>query len=1036
MSEKHRASTHFGRGLRARNRKRNEESIRKGVDELLNQFLPELNRESVNIEAEWYNQQITKLLNAIHAKYQSIQNLRIARNYLSKFINEGNKQARWELHVPPFILRVQRESPLRTEKWFRTTAYLNKWKKQWYIFLDNRTAIDSNLSSEELLGFTLISSAFFGGLCTPELLSALKEKLENNARPLCNYDGDISIELDFDSKNFAHNVTQGGSTRTLRRWYPDNITLGWIHNFLTHRDKSKVCASSSAWTTICNALGLIEPNIKSRIKSLKKFSEAAIGITENIDGIELSQAMVGYLVGTVSSSSLPTESYNAIFSRTHYDTVQAPQLLMATHRSPTEKVQINRRYNFSINYEKLITEMRDALKSKKSGTKKVTPKTVKESLERINTENYPPPVSVFLQWMISLISGKKKVSTVSRYFSAIAKPWLAATAEIHIDELDSEEFESLYRDILDVQQSEKNRQYMSGRFKQFHLYLSQYHNFPSLSVNFDESVSSTRPFIRAGFIPERAFNAFMSSITHLPETDHSKQGLQCLYIMAYRCGLRRGELLKLRVKDIEPSQESWIFIRNNRYGNNKSSSALRKLPLRALLLKNEAQLFERYLAYKKSLDKSDNGLLFSLEQSNQIPLNGNYISTIAKVLLSQIMGIPVIFHHFRHTALSRLQVILDGDEDLVSTVVAYPATQIREITQTLDNLDGSRTKRDIYWAIAGFAGHISPETTFNSYLHFSDRIVAAKIKKGTHDLSSRVIKEITGFSSNLTTRIGGAQNDGSNSLSIDEFAPTIKRKLKKYTHTELPIASRTLERNQSIENEANYFYGKVTPTAEICYNVLKAAEQRVSLYDLVVRFNLDEEIIQKWLQRAKLLTSLSTSKDKSRLFSRYQITPPVGIKLAPAKPQSDIELMDANQAIDKLRVLYHNNKEEMKWCINYFLKNTNRSKPVLHFSSTSDLDRYLSLMIRVFPSRRWKLTLYCPKVTSTSSIVEEWKKNSHNIFLNIANGQVKGGNKYPKGKMLLQISHPEENSIKDKRKVSQYSTNVVTYIFHILKIMM
>ena len=163
---------------------------------------------------------------------------------------------------------------------------------------------------------------------------------------------------------------------------------------------------------------------------------------------------------------------------------------------------------------------------------------------------------------------------------------------------------------------------MAGRFNQFHLYLSRNHDLPLLTSSLADATSKSHSFIKAAFIPEQAFEVFMQSIGKMSATYRRKQMLQCLYVIAFRCGLRRGELLKLRLQDVESSSDRWLFVRNNRYGNNKSSSALRKVPLSVLMKMEESKLFEYYLAYKKSLDNSSQTLLFSHEQSVHIPLDG------------------------------------------------------------------------------------------------------------------------------------------------------------------------------------------------------------------------------------------------------------------------------------------------------------------------------------------------------------------------------------------------------------------------------
>ncbi|GAA6186650.1 site-specific integrase [Aliiglaciecola sp. NS0011-25] len=1035
MTKAQEIKTLFGAKERAHKRRKHQQAIEKHIHYLIADLLPELTKSHVIISSDRYKRQIVKLLRKIEVDNSSMNDLRIARNYLAKFINDGNKDEKWLLAVPPYIHRVQREKPLRTEKWFKLSKSLNQWVTQWFDALQKRGATEKPLTSEQVLANTLISAAFFGGLCIAEALAALRKQLLEENKPLTQTVETIWIDLTFDSKAQAHNAFINDQSVTLRRWYPDNLTLAWINHFLNLRNTVKTEDVPTAWHLVRQQLTDIDQSCRKIVKSLQQFAECAVGVTEQIEGVRLNQAMVQYLIGKIPSASLPHINHNILFEQPSFSAINNVQDELTRIPAANGLSQSRNHIALASNYERVVTMIRACLSPKQNGSNKNTPKAAIAQLQKLEPNQYPKQLSTLIEWFISLLAENKKVSTVSRYFSAIGKPWLAATATIDIDDLDSQDFEFLYRDILDSQLSEKNRRYMAGRFNQFHLYLSRNHDLPVLTSSLDGTSSHSRPFIRSGFIPEQAFTAFIQSIEKKPVTHRKKQSLQCLYIIAFRCGLRRGELLKLRLQDVESSSERWLFIRNNRYGNNKSSSALRKVPLSVLMTMEEAKLFENYLAYKRALDNSSQALLFSQEQSAHIPLDGNYVSTLAKTLLSQITDFPFIFHHLRHTALSRLQILLEDDNELIKEIISYPEEQIKKIKKTLGGFDNHEVKRDIYWALAGFAGHLTPETTFSNYLHFTDCIVANKLKGAQHTIPINLFKQISGLSSNIITRTIGDKALTENPVDINLFANTLYKRLEKYCQKTCPPETKLDDSDNTQNDNAVYLRPRHSPNPKVCLSVLQAAEQKATMHELVLRFNLEEELINRWLTKAKDIAKLMTSKNKSRIFSRYRAGTPIGEALAPSTPQSNEELQEADLAIDKLRSLYKENKSKINRSINYFINNTNTSKPGILFLSPEELDLYLGILVQVFPKNRWRLKLSPVKNRDASELLKQWKSKSHNIPIAIDTSTVLGKNKYPEGRLTVTLSHPSEGEFKKEYKVSQYSTNVLTYIFHLLWIM-
>lgn len=1022
----------FGTRERAYKRKKHQQNIEKHTSHLIAIFLPELNKSQVNISLERYKMQVVRLLQKIEDDYSSINDHRIARNYFARFINDGNKVGKWFLDVPPYMHRIQREKPFRTEKWFRLSKSLNHGVTLWFDMLRKRNAATKPLTPEQVLGNTLISAAFFGGLCIADALVALRKQLLQENKPLTQTGKTTWLDLIFHTKTQAHNIVFNDKSATLRRWYPDNLTLAWIHHFLNIRSTAKTDEIPTAWYLVREQLTNIDQSFKKNVKSLNQFAESAVGVSEQIDGVRLNQAMVQYLAGKIPSASLPSVNHSLLVLQSSFSTINNvhDELIRIPHANAPS--QSRNHIALEINYERVVTMLRASLSPKQNGSVKNTPKAAIAHLERIEPTQYPKPLFTLIEWLISLLAENKKVSTVSRYFSAIGKPWLATTATIDIDDLDSEDFESLYRDILDTQLSEKNRCYMAGRFNQFHLYLSRNHDMPVLTNSLDDRSLHSRPFIRAGFIPEQAFTVFLQSISQMSATHRKKQLLQCLYIIAFRCGLRRGELLKLRLQDVEPSSERWLFVRNNRYGNNKSSSALRKVPLSVLMTKKEAKLFENYLAYKRSLDNSAQALLFSQEQGAHLPLDGNYISTLAKTLLSKIMDFPSIFHHFRHTALSRLQVVLEDDKELIKEIISYPEEQVKKIKSTLGGFDNHEVKRDIYWAIAGFAGHLTPETTFSNYLHFTDRIAANKLRGAQHLVSVNVLQQISGFSTNMVTRTLGDKVPTEHLIDISLLAETLHKQLKKHSKRVSLLKTKISDKQNTQDESTVYLHDQRPPTAEICLAVLQAAEQKATMQELVLRFNVEEKLIRRWINNAKNIASLTTSKNKSRFFSRYKAETPLGEPLAPSRPQTNEELLEASSAIDKLRGIYPEHKEKIKWCIDYFINHTNTSKPDIAFYSPAALEDYLGVVTQIFPKNRLRLKLSPAKNKDAMVLHKQWKAASHNIPIALDNRQVLGKSQYPNGRLALTLSHPSEDELIKQDHIGHYSTNVLTYIFHLL----
>ena len=134
------------------------------------------------------------------------------------------------------------------------------------------------------------------------------------------------------------------------------------------------------------------------------------------------------------------------------------------------------------------------------------------------------------------------------------------------------------------------------------------------------------------------------------------------------------------------------------------------IPLHAVLLDDELEFFQNYIGARRAwYPHITNPLMFSLPHSETVPYDGSMISELVKYLLIRQDCTDLTFHHLRHSALTNIMVVMDGNQKLITQLTGYSIKQANYLRETLHNARAD-CRRDIYSAIAGLAGHLTPET--------------------------------------------------------------------------------------------------------------------------------------------------------------------------------------------------------------------------------------------------------------------------------------------------------------------------------------
>ena len=209
-----------------------------------------------------------------------------------------------------------------------------------------------------------------------------------------------------------------------------------------------------------------------------------------------------------------------------------------------------------------------------------------------------------------LIRGRSKstlrASSVRGYLSAIGKRLIGAIGTMSILELDEDELHDLYAEVIESCPTSKSKQWAGDRIYAFHQFLMIRLGAPQ--VDFSDLRTNSGPAelaVDANLISLQSFEQIKKVLC----PDYAKASrlrkIQLLTaVIAFRCGLRRSEVMKLRLIDVQGVAQPELLVRNNRYAYVKSNESIRRLPLGTLLEADELNLL---LSWREKRTLEDGG---------------------------------------------------------------------------------------------------------------------------------------------------------------------------------------------------------------------------------------------------------------------------------------------------------------------------------------------------------------------------------------------------------------------------------------------
>ncbi|MGY5612461.1 hypothetical protein [Vibrio brasiliensis] len=947
------------------------------------------------------------------------RDFRLAFNHGVSLIKKNQKDHGWKFSPPSHLVTNKVPTQLRNPEWLKGAWALYDAYEVWLTEKANKDMRDIHFRYQSLMLSLLMDS----GQCNIDVVRSFNQQLQQETKlRLKRFANRTFVTLKLDNENLNSNDYRENKPVTTLQCYLSVKTLGQLRLWQKLSKTDWHYPQDNNQLLKILLIGFPEP--KHLPTTLKQFCSCAVFWYERNTNPHLSQALLEVRVGRTRSYSLPTSNLARLIS----PVIHPVHTTSFSDFSSDVKVKHSRELKIkkkpvSLTQNRFTSELKVACKPTENGGK-VSEDTVRERLEiLIDQFQLEPWQLVFIQWLIYKTHGCV-AKTVNKYMLNQVKYWYLMNTECNLSEsTDSADIESIYQEQIDKHLTPKSQSYFAKRLKELHGFAAPALGLPSLSDSFFH-IDAGKKHTRAGLIDEPLFKALLQHIEKLTDlNDVDKLALQSLCILAYRCGLRLNELYKLQLKNLESSKTGWLEIRPNRFGDNKTASGLRKVPVFPMLLEHESDIVADHVRFKRGQKLPKTSPLFTMGEDTHRPFNpfsvSNYVGRVLRALSGEN---HLVFYHLRHSCFSRLQLMLESDNPKALLPGFYPYSE-RQTTALRQKLF-KKTYSNGYWEIAAFGGHESPQVTFMHYFHLSDLLATSTIEQDR--LVSLKDAQEHGLCSR---RYYQSLKKGKENITYGDFFELLADRLNIENLETRPEQSTSediiLQRSD-----------KEKLSISICYQVLEAISRGERIDQLAYQYRLKQETIDKWLRNALYLKSLTASSSGSNM--KYDIS---GNKLesaplprqfsarrahalVPGKLKTIREIEYAEKFVQQLREQYKTSPEAIRDMMQYCLKHTIVSKSGINFHSPSMLRQFVETFRFAIPKSHWRaVTLYL----NSSSLKDEWQTELKGMT-KIEGKRGKKAGRRGTGSVRLELISPSEEKYTEGNRITKYSSHLVVYL--------
>lgn len=680
---------------------------------------------------------IPKLEKEIVSNFRPLRTGHLYLMALAAAIDYGNLLGICDLCPPRIPIILRREKSPFVPGSISMAAEARRWREG----LDHYIREDKSNSYREMLGAILASAALNGGLADSTLLVTLYGQISH---PFLI--GGTRSFIDFSL------TWRGREDMELRRFYPDPLTELLLlrlsdESLETHRVEleSRAPSTQQVWRLIA-----------SFFKSVERPAGRPRNITHFLGAIqfELKTRLPVFLAAFAGREFVSHSLKSHVWERLHGVNRQLNPPIVSSVQEVEADLEVADGGEDEALFEfAWLQRIKAALKSR---TKEIAKNAIDE-LSREFDDACDDVALLISEWAAYLLSkgsatgNQLALSTIRDYLSQIGSRVAGQCAGDDPSTYTAESLEELYQQVLEDAKSRTHRRRLARGLREFHHFLTKTRLADPINVQGVLGIGATLAPVDANLI---TFDEYHKILDRLDEIDldlvhpDAPTAAKLIFILAFRCGMRRLEVLKLLIEDVHEVVPMEVLVRPHELRRLKTKSATRKLPVYALLTDDEQALLKKWKEHRVEQERGAqrSQYLFSLPEKGWACLPEETIFPLLHRVMRDVTGDDSLrFHHLRHSFANwtLLRLVLadsDAEHDLFPELPRTTAylSSAKAFRNTLYGNDRKTRKHPC--AVASILGHSGPEISLEHYMHCCDLLLSTVLAQNVLTSTPTLVK--------------------------------------------------------------------------------------------------------------------------------------------------------------------------------------------------------------------------------------------------------------------------------------------------------
>ena len=643
---------------------------------------------------------------------------------------------------------VPEPSPFCTSK-MESGHRVKSWQshlRQWIVSLKGNT-------QKEWAGALICSAAIHGLLIDAAKLQHLYENLRSGFQPSLSTMGEY---YDFDLP------WRGLGNHHLQRWLLDPITAMLIYRVPPETFSEEHRPLFGAITDFLREAGVEEEVIPA---SLSDFVEACANWwLPNTEP----------LITGVARRKLAVHSpHPSTWARHHGAIVDGAAELKAVSVRSEERDLLDHDDDFDVLFPWLSESGEILARFESTDDRQSAHRAVTDSINEVGEDDSG---RIYLGWLLDELAGNNAagkggltIKTIRRRFLAAVPPLLGLLGNDDPASFDTQNLADIYSELT-TDPAMVNAKDMANGLRDFHGYLVRRHRKKHLANERDifGEDGALRP-VDARIISFDEYEQAQKWIDRRLAIDWDQEDIdvsKIVLMLGFCAGLRRMEILGLRLKDIQEWQGTYVIVRRHSLRRLKTDNSKRILPIHVLLNRKDIEILRHWINKRRTacgLGAADRGgdQDFLFEQFVQTTRD-SWVNKVCERVCDALRAVTgdagLFLHHLRHSFASWCLLRLKAAEfpGLCERFSHLPITQsvLQASSDFRADLLGQSASggstRSLAFAVGRLLGHGSPMTSMNHYIHTVDLLLReASVRRMERDIPGAVLVAASGLPSSI-----------------------------------------------------------------------------------------------------------------------------------------------------------------------------------------------------------------------------------------------------------------------------------------------